>query len=231
MSLLAIVPSSEKKPEKASEAMYVEQASRVVNSVAELNAVVEALLLDSYDVYQEIFILHLMGIQNPIRHAAFLKERGVILNKKTTPELATVKAVYPQRLWKDNSSTMTVWKNVITALHMYEVLPTEVPQWLRTPVLDHNAKEVRGIEKVNFLLKMGVPEGKVPRTSPKDKFDALVEKGLRSPIVTMSAEGDLAKIKGCALLLVYGDQDEIKVLGVSMKEDLVQKAGLKAICG
>ena len=214
---------------KPSEAVYDEHAERVVNSVAELNAAVEALLLDSYDVYREIFVLHLMGIQNPNRHAAFLKERGVILNKKTTPELATVKAVYPKRLWKENSSTMTVWKNVITALHMYEVLPAEVPQWLRTPVLDHNGKEVRGIEKVNFLLKNAVSEGEIPRTSPKEKFDALVEEGLKSPIITMSAAGDLAKITGCAVLLVHGNQNEIKVLAVSTNEALVQKTGLKAL--
>jgi hypothetical protein len=70
-------------------------------------------------------------------------------------------------------------------------------------------------------------EGGLSRTDPKDKFDGLAIERSKAPVATMKAAGNLTKVTGYALLLIDGDQDETRVLGVFTDQDLVRKVGLK----
>jgi hypothetical protein len=115
---------------------------------------------------------------------------------------------------------------VITALHIFQVPPVDVPEWLRSPVLDEFGNELKGIKKVDFLLEDQDANGKTPLVRP-GQFDTLLAERLKLPAITIKPEGDLANVTGCALLLVHSDQNEMKVLSVITNESLVRKTGLK----
>jgi hypothetical protein len=208
-------------------ATYDEYAAQVIRSVADLDAQDQALARETHLKLQDIYTLHLMGLRNPTRHAAFLRQRGVIFNKRTSPELATVKAVYPRERWKQRSPTMTQWKTVLMALAHCGVHPAEVPQWLRNPVDDGTGKEVCGFEKARAVLKDLKLKRSPAHPDPKEQFDALVMERRKEPIAILKAAGYLANISGPALALIDADRGEVRVLRVFTDPDFVRKAGLK----
>ncbi len=86
---------------------------------------------------------------------------------------------------------------------------------------------MRGIQKAYAVLRGLEPKAGLSRTDPREMFDALAVERRKAPVATMKAVGDLMKVTGLALLLIDGDQDETKVLGVFTDQDLVRKVGLK----
>jgi hypothetical protein len=224
-------PSSEDMPVKDSEVAYDEFAAGVLKSVAEFDAKTEdaeeELLHETYFKLQQIYELHLVGIQNPTQHAAFLKKQGVKSNKRTTPELATVKAVYPRKHWGKRSPRMTSWKRALIAFGIDRVSPAEVPQWLRNPMLDADGKEIRGFAKVDAVLRQFNTERTVLKSDPEEKFRAQVEEHLMSPVATLSAGSNLPDVSGYAVMLVHADRGEIKVLDVADEQGFFRKIALE----
>jgi hypothetical protein len=206
---------------------YDEFAAKIVRRVEKLDSQTEVLGRHVFDVLEDIFKLHLVGMQNPEHHKALLARRGVKLTKRTPPELATVKAMYPKALWKERSATMDNWKRSIMAFLACKLLPAEVPQWMRNKVPDENGKELGGYKKVDAVLRALKPRPRKTENDPDETFNSLLTERLKTPVASISAVAGLESLTGCAVLLVHADRSEVRVLDKIVEVDLVRKIMLR----
>jgi hypothetical protein len=165
-------------------------------------------------------------MQLPEEHQARLDAFGVKLTNRTTPELATVKLMYPKERWEEDSPTLTNWGHVLEVLHHCAVFPAEVPQWLRSPVADDNGQMVHGFAKVAAVLRtMRREQGReVSRRDSQEPFRNMIETRLNGPLIaTIPTEGTLAGKDGAVVLFAFRTGGELKIFAAFDDQEEVRK--------